>query len=160
MIRDVQDQDAAQIASIYNYYVNRTTHTFETVPIDEVEMLSRIRSIKTNYPFIVYEKNDRIIAFAYATRWKTRQAYDLTVESSVYVDSSNQGKGIATSLYKRLLDQLKNNGFHSVLAGISLPNDISIHLHEKFGFEYSGTLKEVGLKFGKHIDVGYWNLLL
>jgi phosphinothricin acetyltransferase len=160
MIRNVIDQDAKQIASVYNYYVNESINTFETIPIDETEMLSRIRSIKENYPFIVFEKDKRIIAYAYAARWKTRQAYDLTVESSVYVDAAYHGKGIATSLYKILLDQLKKKGFHSVLAGISMPNDTSIHLHEKLGFVYSGTLKEVGLKFGKWIDVAYWNLLL
>lgn len=159
MIRNVLDHDASQIASIYNHYIKESTHTFETTVIDETEMLKRIKSIRTNYPFIVFEKDKQIIAYAYASTWKTRQAYDLTVESSVYVDAAHHGKGIATSLYAVLLDQLKKKGIHSVLAGISMPNDSSIHLHEKFGFVYSGTLKEVGLKFGKWVDVAYWNLL-
>lgn len=160
MIRDIKASDVKQIAGIYNYYVSHSHHTFETETISEKEMSSRISSIRKEYPFIVFEEDENILAYAYATRWKVRQAYDHTVESSIYVNPNYQGKGVGTSLYTQLINDLKEKDLHSILAGISLPNEASIHLHEKLGFTQSGVLKEVGLKFGKWIDVGYWNLLV
>ena len=159
MIRDFKASDVEQIARIYNHYVAHSHHTFETEAISEKEMSSRISTIRKEYPFIVFEEDENILAYAYATRWKVRQAYDHTVESSIYVDPNYQGKGVGKSLYTQLINDLREKGLHSILAGISLPNEASIHLHEKLGFTQSGVLKEVGLKFGKWIDVGYWNLL-
>ena len=160
MIRDFKEGDEIQIADIYNHYVLNTHHTFETETIKAQEMLSRILEIKQNYPFIVFEKDGQILAYAYASRWKQRQAYDHTVESSIYVHPDQHGKRIGSILYSSLLNELKQGDIHSVLAGISLPNDISIYLHEKLGFKKQGVLEEVGYKFDKWIDVAYWNLRL
>lgn len=159
MIRDFSEKDADQIVAIYNHYIEHSHHTFETEHINKTEMASRISVILKHYPFIVYEENGKILAYAYATRWKHRQAYDNTAEASIYVDPNCKGKGIGTKLYAQLIQKLKQKELHCILAGISLPNEASIYLHENLGFKKAGVLKEVGYKFGKWIDVGYWSLL-
>lgn len=160
MIRDFIPTDLEQITAIYKHYILHSHHTFETEEISESEMLSRISTIRNSYPFIVFEEEGIIKAYAYATRWKIRQAYEHTVETSIYVNPDYKGKGIGTKLYTHLIQVLKKSNLHSILAGISLPNDASIQLHEKLGFNKAGVLKDVGYKFGKWIDVAYWNLLL
>ena len=123
-------------------------------------MQNRIRTITEHYPFLVYEIDNEIVAYAYAARWKVRQAYDYTVESSIYLKVGFEGKKIGSKLYPVLIEELKKLKIHSVLGGISVPNEASIALHEKLGFKKAGVLKEVGFKFGRWIDVAYLELLL
>ncbi len=123
-------------------------------------MLSRIETITKDYPFLVYEVDNEVVAYAYAARWKVRQAYDFTVESSVYLKPGFEGKKIGSALYSELIDLLKKTSIHSVLGGISLPNETSIAMHEKFGFKKAGVLREVGFKMNRWIDVAYLELLL
>ena len=123
-------------------------------------MQNRIRTITEHYPFLVYEIDNEIVAYAYAARWKVRQAYDFTVESSIYLKVGFEGKKIGSRLYPVLIEELKKLKIHSVLGGISVPNEASIALHEKLGFKKAGVLKEVGFKFGRWIDVAYLELLL
>ena len=160
MIREYQEKDCKDIASIYNFYIENTHHTFETKSISDEEMKERIKGISRIYPFLVYEEDKKILGYAYASRWKVRQAYDHTVESSVYLKKASFGKGIGTKLSLALIDELRKTDIHCVLAGISLPNPASISLHEKLGYKKSGVLREVGYKFEKWIDVGYWQLTL
>ena len=160
LIRDFRPSDAEAICNIYNYYILQTHHTFETEVINEEEIVDRIKNIQKSYPFIVYENNNEVWAYAYANRWKARRAYDQTVESTIYVKKEKQGKGVGSKLYTELLKRLKRLDIHCVLGGISLPNDSSIYLHEKLGFKKSGVLREVGYKFEKRIDVGYWTLIM
>ena len=91
-------------------------------------------------------------------QWKARSAYRFSVESTVYIDQNSIGNGIGSLLYKELLSNLKNSRIHSVIGGIALPNPSSIALHEKYGFKKVAQFKEVGIKFDKWIDVGYWQL--
>ncbi|MFY0644833.1 MAG: N-acetyltransferase [Bacteroidia bacterium] len=157
-IRKANAADAAQIAEIYNHYISNTIITFELEEIDSEEMNSRIQSIQKKYPFIVLEQDDQILAYAYASQWKERKAYQYTCESSIYVKREFLGHGYGFSLYKSLIDSLEKSHYRRVLGGIALPNDASIALHEKLGFTHSGTLTNVGFKFEKWVDVGYWQL--
>jgi len=100
------------------------------------------------------------MGYAYANKWKSRRAYKHSVESTIYIQSGELYKGIGTILYGELINRLKNLGFHSIIGGIAMPNEASINLHEKLGFEKVAHFKEVGFKFEKWIDVGYWELLL
>ena len=159
MIRDILTQDAPQICKIYNYYVLNTIITFEEEPVAEEEMRSRIESITTKLPWIVFEKDDNILGYAYASEWKSRCAYKHSLETTVYLKKGEGGNGIGSMLYSELLDRLKVQNFHAAIGGISLPNEASIALHEKFGFEKIGQFREVGYKFNKWIDVGYWELI-
>ena len=160
MIRDYRSSDHKDICRIYNLYIEHSHHTFETIAISETEMFNRIETVIKDFPFIVFEKDEKVIAYAYATRWKSRQAYDQTAESTIYIEKGHEGKGIGKALYSELIRRLALLNLHCILAGIALPNDASIALHEKLGFEKSGVLKEVGNKFGHPIDVAYWSLIL
>jgi L-amino acid N-acyltransferase YncA len=160
MIRNVTPADAEAIAAIYNHYIAETTATFEEEPVSTAEMETRIRDTLGALPWVVAEIDGRVVAYAYASRWKSRCAYRYAVESTVYTAPGRTGQGLGTLLYSELFDQLRACGMHSVLAGITLPNDASVALHEKMGFEKVGQFREVGWKFGRWIDVGYWELML
>ncbi|MBR8537167.1 N-acetyltransferase [Carboxylicivirga sediminis] len=160
MIRTIKPVDAAHIAGIYNYYVVNSIVTFEFEPVSVDEMAKRIDTICKRYPYLVYEEEGIVLGYAYATQWKARQAYQHSVESSVYLHHEAIGKGVGSKLYTKLLDELKAMSIHAVIGGISLPNDASVALHEKFGFEKIGQLKQVGRKFNRWIDVGYWELII
>ena len=160
-IRDAKHDDAIDIAYIYNYYIATSHATFEIDPIDEAEMLRRIEECwYAGYPFLVCEENDEIIGYAYGRRFRVRQAYLHSVEVTVYIRPGHTERGIGKLLYEMLFDELKKGDFHTVIAGISLPNDASVKLHENFGFEKVAHFREVGRKFERWIDVGYWQLML
>ncbi|MGA7318252.1 MAG: arsinothricin resistance N-acetyltransferase ArsN1 family B [Silvibacterium sp.] len=160
MIRTANTEDAAQICDIYNHYVQQTTITFEEQAVAPEEMEQRITEVRRDLAWLVWEEGGAIIGFAYASKWKGRCAYRYSVESTVYVQSKAQGRGVGGKLYQELLSHLHDLGMHTVLAGIALPNEASIALHKKLGFEKIAHFKEVGWKFKKWIDVGYWQLLM
>ena len=160
MIRTVSQKDAKEICEIYNQYVLNTIVTFEEESVQPEDMLQRIDGITQKLPWIIYEENNHIIGYAYASEWKSRCAYKHSVESTVYLKNGASGKGIGSMLYRNLLNQLRSKNIHAVIGGIALPNESSVALHEKFGFEKIGQFKEVGYKFDQWIDVGYWELML
>ena len=158
-IRNVNLDDAAQIADIYNYYIKNTPQTFETEVLSVDEMKERIVEISEDYPYLVAEEDGEVFGYACAAQFKLRQAYEYSAEVSIYVKAEAKQKGIGTQLYKRLFDELADTDIHTIIAGISLPNDGSIRFHEKHGFIKVGHFREVGYKLGRWIDVGYWELL-
>lgn len=160
MIRNATTGDAGAICRIYNHYVENTIITFEEQPVPVAEMADRIDEYTHDYPWLVYEDEEGIRGYAYATKWKTRSAYRFSVESSVYLDVKATGGGLGSRLYRELLAQLGNTSIHAVIAGITLPNQASVALHEKLGFRKIGQFREVGWKFNRWLDVGYWELLL
>ncbi len=160
MIRQVSIEDADKIAEIYNYFIESTIATFEEQLIDVEEMKKRILGVIQKFPWIVYENNRQIMGYAYAGIWKNRSAYKHSVEITVYLNQKITSNGIGSKLYYELIKQLKELGVHVVIGGISLPNEISVALHEKFGFKKVAHFKEVGYKFNKWVDVGYWQLTI
>lgn len=156
MIRTARSADAKDIVSIYNYFVETSTVTFETDLVSASEMEERINKILQSYPFIVYIKDDHVVGYAYASQWKTRNAYRNSVEVSIYIKPGLQGQGLGSILMQELIDRVTDKKMHCLIAGITQPNPKSVALHEKFGYEYVGTFKEVGYKFDEWIDVGYW----
>ena len=160
MIRQVSIEDADKIAEIYNYFIESTIATFEEQLIDVEEMKKKILGVIQKFPWIVYENNGQIMGYAYAGIWKNRSAYKHSVEITVYLNQKITSNGIGSKLYYELIKQLKELGVHVVIGGISLPNEISVALHEKFGFKKVAHFKEVGYKFNKWVDVGYWQLTI
>jgi phosphinothricin acetyltransferase len=160
MIRDVKPGDSGQICRIYNHYIENTIITFEEESLEPGEMERRIREVTKEHPWIVFEEEGRILGYAYAHTWRSRSAFRFSLESTVYLDPGEMGKGIGTRLYSRLLQLLKDQGIHMVIGVLSLPNEGSRKLHEKFGFKKVAHYREVGLKFGKWIDIGSWQLNL
>jgi phosphinothricin acetyltransferase len=160
MIRAIRPEDATQICAIYNYYIENTIVTFEETPVSESEMKSRIVQNTQKHPWIVYEQEGAIIGYAYASEWKSRCAYKYSVETTVYLKNDATGRSVGSKLYGELIRLLRDKSMHAAIGGIALPNDASVALHEKFGFEKIGQFKQVGYKFDTWIDVGYWELIL
>jgi phosphinothricin acetyltransferase len=161
MIRSAKPEDAAAIAEIYNHYILNSVISFEEETVSGREMRGRMADVRKMYPWLVYEENGAIAGYAYATPWKNRSAYRHAAETTIYVDKAKLGQGIGTRLYEPLLQTLRDRGdLHVVMAGIALPNDGSVAIHEKLGFVKVGHYREIGRKFGRWIDVGYWQLML
>lgn len=159
MIRSVRPaEDAQAICDIYNHYIADTVVTFETELVTEPAMRQRIEDIVARFPYIVYEQDRKILGYAYAGSWRSRAAFDRTVETSVYLHPDATGRGLGHELYIELLKQLRSADIHVAVAGITLPNTKSVALHEKFGFRKVAHFTEVGNKFGKWLDVGFWEL--
>ncbi|MGQ4584172.1 arsinothricin resistance N-acetyltransferase ArsN1 family B [Lysobacter sp. F60174L2] len=160
MIRDATPSDAAALARIYNQYVLDTTVTFEETAVSKTEMAVRIAEVQAaGLPWLVAEDDaGLVLGHAYASKWKGRCAYRFAVETTVYLDAAVHGRGLGRQLYERLLATLRETGMHVAIGGIALPNPASIALHEKLGFRKVGQFEEVGFKFGRWVDVGYWQL--
>lgn len=158
-IRPARVEDAEGIAEIYNYYIQNTHHTFETEPIDAAEMRQRIVEFSESFPFLVADEDGAIHGYAYATHFRTKHAYDYSVEVLIYVRNESKERKIGTKLYNRLFDLLADTNIHAIVASIALPNDPSIRFHERLGFEKVAHFREVGYKLGRWIDVGYWELI-
>lgn len=161
LIRPATPADAAAIVAIYNPYVAATTITFEEDPVAEADMAQRVADVAAaGLPWLVAELEGKLVGYAYATRWRVRPAYRHSVESTVYVDGARTGQGVGRALYAALLDALRGRGLHLVIGGIALPNAASVGVHEALGFRKVAHFAEVGKKFGRWIDVGYWQLIL
>ena len=160
-IRTVTPADAGAICAIYNHYISTTTISFEEAPVIPGEMAERIAGVASvNLPWLVMLEEDKLVGYAYATRWRVRQAYRFSVETSVYLDREQTGQGAGRVLYEALLAELRQRELHLAIAGIAQPNEASVRLHERLGFRKVAHFSEVGRKFGNWIDVGYWQLPL
>lgn len=161
MIRDFQKGDEGKVAEIYNYYVKNTVVTFEESEVTEKDIESRVSTVlNSNLPWLIYEKNETVVGYAYASKWKERSAYRNSVEITVYLSPLDQGCGFGSELYKALFSRLKTLNIHAAMGGITLPNEASVALHEKFGMKKVAHFSEVGFKFDRYLDVGYWQCLL
>jgi L-amino acid N-acyltransferase YncA len=135
--------------------------TFEEEPVAESEISRRMEEVRrARLPWLVAERSGAVVGYAYAAPWRPRRGYRFSAEVTVYVAPGEAGRGIGSLLYSDLFDELRKCGVHVALGGIALPNDASVALHEKFGFKKTAHLEEVGFKFDRWIDVGYWQRIL
>lgn len=157
LIRAAATSDATRIAEIYDPFVRETTVTFEETPVSAEEMGKRIAQVTASeHPWLVMEIDGIVVGYAYASTWRSRPAYRYALESTIYMDRHRSGKGLGTALYSALLDELELKGIHAVIGSIALPNSGSVRLHENLGFVKVAHFPEVGYKFNKWIDVGFW----
>jgi L-amino acid N-acyltransferase YncA len=160
-IRAAAAADAWAIAGIYNHYIRHTVVTFEEEPVSTQAMEGRMSAIRAiALPWLVAESRDGIIGYAYAARFKERSAYRFSNETTVYLSQGREGQGIGTRLYGELLTAVRDQGIRTAVGLIALPNEASVTLHEKLGFAHVGTLKGMGFKMDRWVDVGYWQKLL
>lgn len=160
-IRDAVASDLERLTEIYNHAVIHTTATFdleERTVADRRSWMERFDGVR--YPLLVAEENDGVIGYAGLSPYSHKPAYARTVESSIYVDPTVQGNGVGTKLMETLLRRGRAAGHHVVLAGITAGNEGSIRLHERFGFQSVGCLRQVGWKFGQWQDVYFYQLIL
>ncbi|MDR1905138.1 MAG: GNAT family N-acetyltransferase [Treponema sp.] len=161
MVRSVKREDAASICTIYNYYIENTAVSFEGVLISVNEMENRIKEISASYPWLVWEDEEGYVSgYAYVNKWRERSAYRFSAEVSIYLKYGTEGQGVGSILLSRLLEEVRKTELHALVAGITLPNERSVALHEKFGFTKIAQFNEIGFKLNTWLDVGYWELIL
>lgn len=160
VIRSVDSGDAGRLAEIYNEYVLRTTVSFETEAVTEAEMRSRVETISSAFPYFVYEYDGVVQGYCYAHPWKERAAYSKTLETTVYLAPEACGKGIGVALMRRLVEDCRAQGFHSLIACVTAENSTSVRFHERLGFRQVSRFSEVGRKFDRWLDVIDLELIL
>jgi phosphinothricin acetyltransferase len=160
MIRKYQIKDLRAIVDILNYYVNNDACIFQMEPYALAEIENKFNSILPTYPIFVAELAGQVMGFAYGSQWRDKPAYAKSVETTIYVHPDYKHTGIGEPLYKKLIDTLTQLDFHLLVAGMTMPNKGSQRLHEKLGFEYVGSFKDAGMKFGRWHDVGFWQKIL
>ncbi|HLH08378.1 MAG TPA: arsinothricin resistance N-acetyltransferase ArsN1 family B [Terriglobales bacterium] len=160
-MRSAEATDAEVIARIYNYYVHNTVITFEEEPVSAQTIAARIADVQNaSLPWLVAEVESALVGYAYANKWKARSAYRYSVETTIYLEHGHEGRGIGKRLYSELLSLLRARGIHVAIGGAALPNQASVALHEKLGFEQVATFRQVGFKHSRWVDVAYWQLVL
>jgi phosphinothricin acetyltransferase len=161
MIRAATGADAGAVAEIYNHYIANTVVTFEEEVLPAAEIARRIETVQSaSLPWLVAELGGQVAGYAYAGKWHARSAYRFSAEITVYLAPAQVGRGLGSKLYGELFPMLRDRGIHAVIGGIALPNEASVALHEKFGLEKVAHYAEVGFKFDRWIDVGYWQRIL
>jgi phosphinothricin acetyltransferase len=160
MIRPVTADDASALCGIYNYYIANTVFTFEEDELGPAAMGKRIRDLAGKYPWFVWEEGGEILGYAYAHAWHERAAYRFSAEDTIYLRSDAQGRGIGRRLLGRVIETLRQTKIHVLMSVITVPNEKSVALHERFGFKKVAQFREIGFKMERWLDVGYWELLL
>lgn len=146
-------RDAKEITEIYSWYVKNTTSTFELIPLSEEEMRQRIEDIASCFPYYVWEEGGDILGYCYAHKWKGFRAYDITLETTIYLRPGAKGRGIGRQLMKRLMGECRDMGIVSLIACITAENEESCRFHESLGFLPVSRFRGVGKKFGRLLDV-------
>jgi L-amino acid N-acyltransferase YncA len=152
--------DAAACAAIYAPHVEGSAVSFEERAPEPGEMAARIERYGASHAWLVAERDERVVGYAYGTAFNERPAYRWSTSVSVYVAADARGRGIGRALYVALFERLRERGFRMACAGITLPNEASVGLHESLGFELVGVNREIGWKQGCWRDVGWYQLEL
>jgi len=160
MIRLAEERDAEAVQRIYAPFVLHTAVSFEVEPPGVDEMRSRIAATLARLPWLVCERQENVIGYAYASPHKTRAAYGWSVDVAIYVHEGFRRHGVGRALYTSLLAALRLQGFYNAYAGVTLPNPGSVGLHEAMGFQPVGIYRDIGYKLGRWHDVGWWQLPL
>lgn len=147
-IRKATAGDSRAIEAIYRYYVEETAISFELTAPGEEEMTRRMAAVQEKYPYLVLEEQGEVLGYAYASRYRDRAAYDRTAEVSVYLQQEAKGRGRGKALLQALLKELKEQGIMTVVAVITSGNQPSLDFFLSQGFQYAGTLENVGYKHG------------
>ena len=153
-VRTLDAGDHARVLDIYNHYVEHSPATFDVHPFNMAQRIPWFAQFEQD-PFhcVVAVHQERVVGYACSTSFKSKPAYRTSVECSVYTDPAHQAKGVGTAMYEVLLSYLSEQEVHRAYAGIALPNDASVAVHKKFGFQQAGHFREVGYKFDQYWDV-------
>jgi phosphinothricin acetyltransferase len=156
-IRPGELRDAEAINDLYNHYIRHTPITFD---IDEITIAARREWIARHgtgpHRLLVAAEDGAVLGYASSGPWRPKQAYETSIETSVYLHPAATGRGLGTALYKALFEAIRDEDVHRALAGITMPNEASVALHERFGFTLVGVFTEQGRKFGRFWDVAWY----
>jgi phosphinothricin acetyltransferase len=159
-IRPARADDFAAIAEITSFYITTSAIHFAYEPIAAAELEATWRAAGDRYPWLVADVDGTVVGYAKAGAWRERAAYAWTCEVGLYIADAARGRGIGGGLYRELLAEVARRGFRSAIAGIALPNDASLALHERLGFAPAGTVREAGFKHERWHDVAFFQLML
>jgi L-amino acid N-acyltransferase YncA len=160
-IRRAVEGDLTDVATIYNHEVVNSHATFDLEPPTLEYWRQRLAGAHAgDHLLVAVDREQHVVGYAYSWSYRPRPAYDLTRETSIYLDPSVRGRGVGRRLYPALLDTMTASGVHTAVALVALPNPASIALHEACGFEHVGTMREVGYKFDQWVDVRWYQKML
>lgn len=162
LVRMATESDLPELLDIYNYEVTNGYATFDSVPqtYEQRKVWFDAHNIG-NHPLIVAEESGKVAGYASLSEYRSKDSYRTTVELSVYVAEAFRRKGVATRLMSAILDRARADGsIHTVVSVITSGNEASLALHRRFGFEYCGSLREVGCKFGRMLSIDNYQLMV
>lgn len=158
-VRDFGVGDIEALTEIYNRYIEETTITFDLQPYTVAQRNEKWMSHYAHsgrHRLLVADKDGQVVGYSSSSQLRVKAAYDTSVETSIYLSADAHGEGIGSQLYEALFDAIAQEDVHRAYAGITLPNEASIAIHEKFGFKQVGLFREVGRKFGRYWDVAWY----
>jgi phosphinothricin acetyltransferase len=158
LVRRAERRDLARLTEIYNWYVENTSITFDLKPYTEAEREPWLAQFggSGRHQLFVAERAGDVIGYAGSMQFRSKAAYETSVELTIYVARDECARGVGPLLYEALFAALRGEDVHRLLAGITLPNEPSVRLHERLGFTPVGVYTEVGRKLGRYWDVGWW----
>lgn len=159
-IRPAREDDFPVLSAITNHYITTSTIHFAYEPLGEGELAAMWHGYRERFPWLVTEVDGVVLGYAKAGTWRDRAAYRWTAETGIYIAAHARGQGLGKPLYVALLAELTARGFHSAVAGITLPNDPSVAMHLGLGFVPCGVVQDAGFKNGGWHAVGFWQKLL
>ena len=160
-IRPAAEDDLGDIAAIYNHEIANSVATFDLEPPSFDYWRQRlVGQHPGDHLLVAVDAGGDVVGYAYSWSYRPRPAYRLTRETSIYLDPSVRGRGIGRRLYPALLDTMAASGVHTAVALVALPNPSSAALHRACGFQHVGTMREVGFKFEKWVDVEWYQKML
>ena len=157
-VRPGEERDLVALTTIYNHYVTTSHVTFDDVPFSVDERRAWFSHYAPTGPhrLLVAEQSDEILGYATSSPFRPKPGYRTSVETTVYVATDAGGRGVGNALYARLFAELAEEGLHRAYAGLAVPNPPSRALHLRFGFTSIGVFREVGTKFGRFVDVEWF----
>lgn len=159
-LRDATEDDMPAIRAIFNHWIENSTSSFRTTPDTEEQTRRWFDGRGAEHPVIVAELQGQVLGWASLNPHKSTGGYRHTVELSVYLREDSRGRGLGRRLLGELIERARAAGHHAVLAGICTEQADSIRLHEAMGFTKVAHLREVGFKFGRWLDVAYFERVL
>ena len=153
-VRPIEEKDIRSCLDIYNYYIENTRFTFEIEPLTEAQFYDRVKRFSSRYPYIVCEKEGKVIGYAYLDPFGERYGYRYTADLAIYVDKDCRGSGAGKALVDEIVRlALEQTDIRDIIAVVTDENEASLRFHERNGFIEEGHLYKVGDKFGKRIGV-------
>ncbi|HWO93186.1 MAG TPA: GNAT family N-acetyltransferase [Dehalococcoidia bacterium] len=160
IVRRAEPRDLGAVTAIYNHWVRTSAATFDIDAFTEDERRPWFEEHGDDYPLLVAERDGEVVGYACLSRFRTKPAYRHTAETTVYLAEAARGAGLGTALYDALVAEAQRLRYHVLVAGITVPNEASVRLHRRFGFERIGVMHEVGWKFERWHDVEWFELRL
>lgn len=161
-MRPATSQDLPALLAIYNTEVNHSTATFDLQEKTIEEWTKWFQNhVDETHPIFIAEAEGQVSGYASLSQYREKEAFKTTVELSIYIDKQYRGNGIADALMQHVIQYAKETeGIHCIISVITTGNEVSTHLHKKYGFTYAGTLREVGIKFGEYCGIDHYQLIL